>query len=143
MAYDEARACVVMLGGLNTTTLSLGDTWEWDGNTWRLRASIDPGPRSSHAMAYDATRGCVVLFGGRTNVSGGYYLHGDTREYALVCGSGDMNEDGLVTPDDLPAFVAMVLGEQTLSPVLCDADMNGDVLVNGADIRLFVEALTN
>jgi hypothetical protein len=68
MTFDTARAQVVLFGGSDGE--ALGDTWEWDGTTWELRAPADPegdgdpAPRYSHAMAYDSRRSRVVLFGG-------------------------------------------------------------------------------
>ncbi|MFN0133539.1 MAG: kelch repeat-containing protein [Phycisphaerales bacterium] len=65
MAYDSARGVVVLFGGLSGT--SLGDTWEWNGTAWSLRATTGPSPRREHTMAYDSTRGQIVLFGGLAN----------------------------------------------------------------------------
>jgi hypothetical protein len=45
----------------------LGDTWTWDGVTWReLRPDSSPRARSAMGMTYDAVREEVVLFGGVT-----------------------------------------------------------------------------
>jgi hypothetical protein len=46
---------------------AVGDTWEWDGSTWTLRATTGPSARFLHAMAYDSDRRVVVLFGGISN----------------------------------------------------------------------------
>lgn len=67
MAYDAARARVVLFGGLDGRG-ELGDTWSWDGTVaaWtKMAPETSPSPRHGHAMAYDAARGEVVLFGGR------------------------------------------------------------------------------
>jgi hypothetical protein len=67
MTYDRQRQVVVLFGGYNDTggTITrLGDTWEWDGAEWRLRARIGPAPRSGVALAYDEQLRRVVLFGG-------------------------------------------------------------------------------
>jgi hypothetical protein len=64
MAYDSARARVVLFGGGGPSSYS-GDTWEWDGSTWIERTTATrPESRRGHAMAYDSARGRVVLFGG-------------------------------------------------------------------------------
>lgn len=79
MVYDAARGRVVLFGGHRSSGgffERLGDTWEWDGNTWTQRASTGPSARDMLAMAYDAGRGRVVLFGG---YSSGY--KGDTWEW--------------------------------------------------------------
>ncbi len=74
MAYDAARARVVLFGGQIDTddgdpASFLNDTWEYDpaAHTW-TRHSIPftgrPGARANGALAYDAQRGVAVLFGG-------------------------------------------------------------------------------
>jgi uncharacterized protein (TIGR03437 family) len=64
MAYDSARAQIVMFGGSNSQSL-LNDTWVWNGTNWAQKLPIpSPNPRSSPAMAYDPVHGQVVLFGG-------------------------------------------------------------------------------
>lgn len=52
---------VVLFGG-STGSANLGDTWEWDGNTWIQRNVPGPAARSYAAMA--TLNGKVVLFGG-------------------------------------------------------------------------------
>jgi hypothetical protein len=82
MAYDAARARVVLFGGQNAWGPShmWEDTWEWDGTTWSERATpIRPAARRDHTMAYDSTRGRVVLFGGNTETSG--FVIADTWEW--------------------------------------------------------------
>lgn len=51
-----------------TTTAigSLGDTWAWDGTSWRKASTSGPTPRYLPAMAYDEKLGVFVLFGGET-----------------------------------------------------------------------------
>jgi hypothetical protein len=62
MAYDTARKVVVMFVG--------NSTWEWDGVSWELRATIGPGERSGHRIVYDSFRGVTVLFGGNVTDQG-------------------------------------------------------------------------
>ena len=68
MAYDSAQGQVVLFGGLsflNEFSISLNDTWVWDGSNWTQKSpQTSPPVRSQHAMAYDSTHGQVVLFGG-------------------------------------------------------------------------------
>ncbi len=68
MAYDSNRHRLVMFGGRGDTPdgfdAFLGDTWEWDGLAWQLRATNGPSTRVSHSMAYDTSRGVTVLYGG-------------------------------------------------------------------------------
>ncbi len=65
MAYDAARAVVVLFGGLSGST-RYADTWEWDGTSWTERTVSGPSPRADHAMSYDLDRGVTTLFGGST-----------------------------------------------------------------------------
>jgi hypothetical protein len=82
MAYDESRGVTVLFGGRGYTEnyelQYFGDTWEWDGTTWSLKATEGPPPRAYHALGYDESRGVIVLYGG-----GGpsYKAFGDTWEW--------------------------------------------------------------
>jgi len=73
MAYDSAHRKVVLFGGSDSSSSSLGDTWVWDGTNWTQNfPATSPPARAFHSMAYDAARGQVVLFGGCcTSASGG------------------------------------------------------------------------
>jgi len=65
MAYDSARARIVLFGGEGTAPGGLADTWEYDGTNWaEATPTASPTRRALHAMAYDAARGRVVLFSG-------------------------------------------------------------------------------
>jgi hypothetical protein len=79
MAYDAQRGRVVLFGGSSAAGGSdLGDTWEYDGTSWTLRAPANaPGPRTAAALAYDHWRGVCVLTGGFANGLG----LGDTHEW--------------------------------------------------------------
>jgi cysteine-rich repeat protein len=69
VAYDAARGRTVVFGGVDSVTL--GDTWEWNGSGWLdvTPATNNPPPRDNGAMAYDAARRRVVLFGGSSGVA--------------------------------------------------------------------------
>jgi len=69
MAYDVARQVTVVFGGYGGTSPGfLGDTWEWDGANWGLRAATSAiGNQVLTAMAYDAGLQRVVLSGGPPN----------------------------------------------------------------------------
>jgi hypothetical protein len=67
MAYDENRQRIVLFGGLDLGTAPgnpLGDTWEWDGESWTQTADVGPSNRYGAALAYHAVRQRVILFGG-------------------------------------------------------------------------------
>jgi len=54
---------VLLFGGSDEGFL--GDTWAWNGETWReLQPAHGPSPRISMAFVADEARGTVVLFGG-------------------------------------------------------------------------------
>lgn len=55
----------MLFGGWDGAT-RFGDTWEWDGHEWSLRAQSGPLPRYGHVMVYDESRGMVILNGGST-----------------------------------------------------------------------------
>lgn len=79
LAYDTQRRVTVLFGGFDGSPQSgslLGDTWEWDGTTWRKATDIGPSRRLGHAMVHDEKRQVTVLFGGNA----GAYC-GDTWEW--------------------------------------------------------------
>jgi cysteine-rich repeat protein len=63
MTYDPRRGVIVLFGGADLDQ-HFGDTWEYDGATWRERAVGGPAARIGHAMSYDEARGVVLMFGG-------------------------------------------------------------------------------
>lgn len=69
MVYNSEDENFVMFGGDNdeTPTRALGDTWIYNSqsNTWlEIDSSVNPAPRSKHAMVYDKYLNKVILFGG-------------------------------------------------------------------------------
>ena len=83
MAYDRARAVLVLFGGrLPTAGLpNADDTWEWDlAGGWRMSAAARPypQPRRHHGMVYDPIASRVVIVDGQDD--GGHYL-GDRWSY--------------------------------------------------------------
>ena len=61
MAYDTARAEVVLFGGAQF----YNDTWIWNGSNWiRKFPATSPAPRAGAGMAYDILAGEMVLYGG-------------------------------------------------------------------------------
>jgi len=86
LAFDPARGVVVLFGGCShldspltnrTCGGPLGDTWTWDGVTWR---PVGDGPpaRGRATLAWDETRQVLVLFGGRVQADGRCDPAGDT-----------------------------------------------------------------
>lgn len=67
LAFDSCRQRLVLTGGYRFDAgkvAPLGDTWEWDGRDWKLRAITGPSARHGAAIAFDAARCRTVLFGG-------------------------------------------------------------------------------
>jgi hypothetical protein len=69
MSYDSHRNRVVLHGGFvavfgTNNPQGFGDTWEWDGRTWRSLGDGGPGLRDHHAMVYDPVRRVTLMFGG-------------------------------------------------------------------------------
>jgi len=76
MAFDAASGQVVMFGGVGATgSAPLGDTWVWNGTTWKqVVTAHKPPARFLHTMAYDPINQRVVMFGG----NGGVKILNDT-----------------------------------------------------------------
>ncbi|MFN8583473.1 MAG: hypothetical protein U0163_21165 [Gemmatimonadaceae bacterium] len=89
MAYDSARGVVVLFGGVNHQ--ALGDTWEWNGTTWILRATDGPSPRYACAISYDAARGVIVLFGGYGSSQDDILWEWDGQEWTRRDSSGPVH----------------------------------------------------
>lgn len=73
-AYDVDRDVIVVHGGAASGQKPSDETWEWDGQAWRLASTGGPGAREGSAMAYDRARRRMILFSGAV---GGSVL-GDT-----------------------------------------------------------------
>jgi hypothetical protein len=69
LAYDRARARVVLFGGSSFGGFR-NDTWEWDGTNWtQQNPTTRPPVRSGLAMAYDTSRAYTLVFGGWNGVA--------------------------------------------------------------------------
>jgi Galactose oxidase, central domain len=69
MVYDTTRHRTILFGGGfigdgDAGFSLLNDTWEWDGDSWRMVADHGPSPRGDCALANAG--GAVVLHGGAT-----------------------------------------------------------------------------
>jgi hypothetical protein len=54
---------------------------------------------------------------------------------------GDIDDDGDVDFDDLDFFVGVLVGSNLDAQHILRSDLNLDLVANGADIALFVDAL--
>jgi hypothetical protein len=99
MAYDAARARVVLFGG----SAGADETWEWDGTNWTERRPAEkPLPRGSHAMTFDSARNRVVLFGGDPGSRSDTWEYGPVNPASYsVFGTGCRGTAGV--PDLAPA----------------------------------------
>ena len=72
LVYDPENKGVILFGGTHTVPhadgtnegVSTGDTWLWDGKSWRRFEVPGPPARSVAMAAYDSKRHVIVLFGG-------------------------------------------------------------------------------
>lgn len=82
LAFDRARQRAVMYGGTANSTLSLAETWEFDGAEW-IPTSPNPKPPalSFHGLAFDASRSVTVLFGGVSATSFQTTISNETWEW--------------------------------------------------------------
>jgi hypothetical protein len=70
MVYDSTRGEIVLFGGQGSAPAAgqpqpvFGDTWIWNGKSWRLASQDGPRARSYHAMSFDRRAGVVLLHGG-------------------------------------------------------------------------------
>ncbi|MFT3693132.1 MAG: hypothetical protein QM831_08315 [Kofleriaceae bacterium] len=78
LAYDVDKGVTVMFGGYANG--SRGDTWTWDGITWKSIDGAGPPPTGNAAMVYDAKRKVIVLFGGQHDIPTTVYTN-DTWEW--------------------------------------------------------------
>jgi hypothetical protein len=63
-AQDVPRGRFVLHGGSPAPGQTLGDTLEFDRNTWRRVTTSGPMARMTSAMVFDSARAISVLFGG-------------------------------------------------------------------------------
>ena len=70
LAFDRKRNEVVLFGGVGAAPAGsreqpfFGDTWMWNGSTWRKAADTGPRGRYAHGMTYDDRRGVVLMYSG-------------------------------------------------------------------------------
>jgi hypothetical protein len=82
MIYDSRRRETVLFGGIAPPTDDgqpqkyLGDTWVWNGESWRNASESGPAGRRDYSMTFDSRAGVVLLYGGASG-SGS-----DTQRYA-------------------------------------------------------------
>jgi hypothetical protein len=61
MAFDEQAGVVVLFGGIDPDDNPLGDTWLFDGTSWKKVSGMSPPARRYAALAYDPdVKGCLL-----------------------------------------------------------------------------------
>jgi hypothetical protein len=73
MVYDSLREQIVLFGGA-TEGWVFGDTWAFDGESWRELSLPYQPARWGHAMFYDPLRQRAVIWGG-VQAGSGHCLH--------------------------------------------------------------------
>lgn len=83
----------------------------------------------------------------RSITGNGWNPNGDYEAWVARLASptvpGDMNGDGILTPDDIPGFVDVLTESDRDFVHAIIADMNADGLANGADIIALLQALVD
>ena len=124
LAYDAARARVVLFGGANAAGTALNDTWTWDGMTWtQANPSVSPSARSAYALAGDPARGRVVLFGGvigtsRSNET--WTWNGSTWSQAIPVTSPPARDSHALAYDATRSEIVLFGGDGTSGAALDD-----------------------
>lgn len=118
-----------MAGGISANRVA-----SWDGTAWQpLGAGVNALAR------------CAISYRGDLLIGGAFTQAGTASPACCLaswkpsCPRGDLNCDGVVDLDDLTPFVSALLDSSSLGE--CEksvCDMNGDFLVNGIDISLWV-----
>jgi Galactose oxidase, central domain len=122
--YDGADGYVLLFGG-ETTSYSLGDTWEYHGGAWQqVITSPSPSPRFHGSIAYDAADGDVVLFGGSYWGTSGT-MDGDTWTY--VQGTWTLVSSG-TSSDPMPRRAAGMAYDGTDGYVVLFGGVTGSVV---------------
>jgi hypothetical protein len=70
LAYDEDARCAVLFGGIAGGDRTLGDTWTFNGASWRSVPGPQPPARRYAAFAYDPELQGCVLHGGSVDDAG-------------------------------------------------------------------------
>jgi hypothetical protein len=61
LVFDERTGVAVLFGGITPDDQPLGDTWLFDGTSWKKVAGMGPPARRYAAFAYDpGLKGCVL-----------------------------------------------------------------------------------
>lgn len=113
--FDSARGKMVIFGGsahVAGSTVSLNDTWEWDGVSWtQVNTTMQPTARERHTMAYMLNRQETVMTGGTTGWSETWVFDGTagTWTQAVPAGPAPNLQSPTLTYDG-PRGVSLLVG---------------------------------
>ena len=77
MAYDAARANIILFGGSTPDMEIHGDTWTWDGESWTQVSETGPAQRFPAGMVYDPVHQEVLLYSGHFAAVSGEFIDFD------------------------------------------------------------------
>jgi hypothetical protein len=100
IVYDRLRRVSVLFGGRTPNGTYPTDTWEYDGRSWRLIATLRPAGRTGFVMTMDLWRNKVLLYGG---VSSSLTALRDTEEFSGVLPAYDYFGGGCSTSAGVPS----------------------------------------
>ena len=113
-AFDTIRERMVVLNAEGCGVTG-GETWEFDGVEWFLRAASGPASWWFSSMAFDSARGVCVLFGGslRSGQLVADTWEWDGQRWALVATTGPSPRYGHVMAYDSARGVTVLFGGLT------------------------------
>ena len=106
IVYDRLRHVSVLFGGRTPNGTYPTDTWEYDGRSWRLIATVRPAGRTGFVMTMDTLRNKVLLYGG---VSSSLTALRDTQEFSGVLPAYDYSGSGCPTSAGIASNTADAL----------------------------------
>ncbi len=121
-----------------TVCLAAGGTYQGFGSTCAMNPCATP-----NGACCQSDGACqAVADQAACDALGGAYQGDGTNCAAATCAvSGDVNCDGALDMNDVPPFVAVLLGVDTDPCHAAGADMTGDGVANGGDMQPFVGVL--
>jgi hypothetical protein len=99
LAFDESLGKTVLFGGVGSHQKSLGDTWLFDGGSWRRVSAPGPPARRYAALAYDPVlKGCLLHGGsiddaGRRGFGDAWLFRDESWERLPECWETDVRDD--------------------------------------------------
>jgi hypothetical protein len=119
MVYDSIRHVIVLFGGITDSGGGKfnysGETLEYNGTTWTLRALPDqgPSPRAFFAMTFDSARNVTVLHGGYDGAPNNETWEYDGDAWQLRTAAGPAARSGHAMAFDPARNVCVMYGGGT------------------------------